>query len=574
MNLELLDSSKRQLPDRVDATLSLPSSLHLHKKKGGKGGQVSGTWKVANCVAFNRRGTYIAVGYESGTVAIFDSLSRTLCALYRSTERADNVSSSLKSDPDIPQLGNSRSHNSVTFLSWSGMSRTLLAGSAGEGGVQLIDTTHPYGPEESSAVARKDEKDKSEKGDEETKQTPADDNDKRLKRLASPLFNKPLAIHLRNTRFIGTEMMPTTEPSLIEVGRPTGRRVQEPACRSCKPRYPILKFSLPKPIGGSLQCHPRDSCAGIATLLDGSLVAFWVPIEAWEQDLARPHSPSAQVAVLYSGEQSDISCACFDPQGEQIYAGTNSGKLMGFEIAAVFDNFSRGAPEIPTIKPSFVIHVPGGASISNVVTSRNGSDLVLNSADSRIRLYATKECWTTPRELEKPTWVFQDASSKIHFCSCDFSGNGEVVLAGANSGEKEYSLYMWNRATGELLDKLNGAPLELKGISYHPTRSFLAVAASDGLVDIWGPQINWTAFAPNFEALPANTEYVECEDEFDLVEDPSEYDKTRPAAVDEDGVVDVLTVRRAPEFASDSEDENDVFTFGAKVKPMFGIYSG
>jgi hypothetical protein len=37
------------------------------------------------------------------------------------------------------------------------------------------------------------------------------------------------------------------------------------------------------------------------------------------------------------------------------------------------------------------------------------------------------------------------------------------------------------------------------------------------LVDIWEPQIDETAFTPHFQALPCNVEYVEQEDDFDVV---------------------------------------------------------
>ena len=117
--------------------------------------------------------------------------------------------------------------------------------------------------------------------------------------------------------------------------------------------------------------------------------------------------------------------------------------------------------------------------------------------------------------------------------------------------------------------------MQLYSVAWHPTRSFLAVATTDGLVDVWGPRINWTAFAPDFQALPMNVEYVECEDEFDR-------DKQgRHQAVDkesnsiggesnssEDSLVDVTTIEPVPVFASDSEGEEDVFYFETRIKDL------
>lgn len=176
------------------------------------------------------------------------------------------------------------------------------------------------------------------------------------------------------------------------------------------------------------------------------------------------------------------------------------------------------------------------------------------------------------------------------------------------------------------------------------------MATSDGLVDVWGPRINWTAFAPDFQALPRNIEYVEREDEFDHVvvvdndsnknstsnsnddnaenkmnaeEKEVDNDKkptadpdaatssttitnTTPVDVDEttsrdstvamdvvvaatdgnninkatttshhnteeetateDTIVDVQTIKPVPVFASDSEDETQVFSFETRLK--------
>jgi hypothetical protein len=189
-------------------------------------------------------------------------------------------------------------------------------------------------------------------------------------------------------------------------------------------------------------------------------------------------------------------------------------------------------------------------------------------------------------------------------------------------------------------------------VAWHPTRAFLAVATSDGLVDVWGPRINWTAFAPDFQALPRNIEYVEREDEFDQVvvvdnidsnnnkksnnnaenemdvERDEEDDETKPTsdpdaatisaaaiattmpmdvddttasrdasaaatavatddsndkttititttshhhhaeeeANEEDAIVDVQTIKPVPVFASDSEDETQVFSFETRLK--------
>lgn len=123
------------------------------------------------------------------------------------------------------------------------------------------------------------------------------------------------------------------------------------------------------------------------------------------------------------------------------------------------------------------------------------------------------------------------------------------------------------------MDKLTGPPVQLYSVAWHPVRSFIAVATSDGLVDIWGQRIDWTNFAPDFQALPMNVEYIEGEDELDkdasgkyLVTQTEQVNATLSA---NDAVIDVISINPVPVFASDSEDEKDVFTFETKIKHSF-----
>ena len=105
-------------------------------------------------------------------------------------------------------------------------------------------------------------------------------------------------------------------------------------------------------------------------------------------------------------------------------------------------------------------------------------------------------------------------------------------------------------------------------LAWHPARSFLAVATSDGLIDVWGPRINWTAFAPDFQALPMNVEYIEQEDEFDVDAD-GRYLATFGEGADEgdheNATVDVTNIEKVPVFESDSESEEDVFHYELRL---------
>ena len=560
MNLALLDPFRRQIPDRVDATLSLPEAILIRKTKGWKESAQNQGWKAANHVAFNRRGAYIAVGYGNGMVGVYDVLSRTLSSLYKPGDGEE------EGQDYSPTLSNSYGHG-ITSVSWSRRSRTLLAGAAGEAEVRLIDTTHPFGPEECCVgVVAEENKENKENNDEDRCQSPTSESAPSLAPRESS-FAIPESKHEHFKKPRKLEIVVMKANSDITPTRPNQRRERDfisPVSRATGKRYPSIIFYLPKPIGSCLQTHPRDTSAGIAALNDGSLVAFWAPLSGWEEEQDGSH-PKVRVTNIFHSENQFVTCAAFDPHGDRIYAATRDGNLLGFEVAELFDHFAQGSNRMPMLKPSFTISIPGGSSVWHCIVSRNGQYLLLNSADAAIRLYTTKECWSTPEEVVKPTWVFQDVVSKVKFASCDISGDTEFVVGAANGNDNKYELYVWNTSTGALMDKLTGAPVEIYSVAWHPTRSFLAVAASDGLVDIWGPRINWTSFAPDFQALPSNVEYVEREDEFDIAEEDDGEQHQNEEDEEDDVDVDVVTVEPVPVFASDSEEEDEVFCFSTKV---------
>mmetsp|Transcript_56259 Transcript_56259/g.63683 ORF Transcript_56259/g.63683 Transcript_56259/m.63683 type:complete len:610 (+) Transcript_56259:29-1858(+) len=605
MNLELLDPFRKQIPDRIDSTLDLPAALHFRKKidpikgKSSKKASVNEEWKSANHIAFNRRGSYIAVGYGSGAIGVYDVLSRTVSSLYRQEAKPSLSLSSSKGnklkDTGIDDHG-------VTSLSWSRRSRTLLVGSLGNAKVRLIDTTHPFGPEECCAGIQLDEKNK-DTDDDQRSQSPApfDLQDRTTSsRNKTSFMEKFGRDHFKTPARLQTKVIETQEGLACPSTTTTDNEEKKSFVsteKATKRRYPSVEFSFPRAIGNSLQIHPRNPCSGQAVLKDGSLVAFCVPRAGFEESTANNddddgydndddkddsmsgssdyRKPRVKVATLFKGDEYEVFCSAFDPQGEKIYAATKDGKLLGFEVAAIFDLIAEDCDVIPPLQPSFVIQVPGNAWAWQIMVSRNGQYLIVNSTDAALRLYETKECWMTPGEVEKPIFVFQDVVTKVKFVSCDISGDNEYIVGGAQGNDTKYELYIWNTTTGALMDKLTGSNVELYSVAWHPTRNFLAVAAADGLVDVWGPRINWTAFAPDFQALPRNVEYLECEDEFDIVEDEEGVVVSKEEDDGEDEIVDILNVEPVPVFQSDSEDEADVFSFRTQVtKPIGGRGGG
>jgi len=593
MNLELIDPFGRQIPDRIDSTLQLPASLHFQQfdtsKQKKKPSAEDQEWKAVYHVSFNRRGTYLAVGHGSGTVAVFNILSRSLSSLYQC---------------DDPEASPGNCGDGVTSVSWSRRSRTLLAGAAGDSRVRLFDTTHPHGPQESckclgeaaaGSNATSTAMSKSSGGADGDDDVDMDSPQTTKKTTPKPdafLPGHPVE-KTKDTSFLDNDLTYSISTrcrklsaSIVEMGQipppqtnlnlvdgdnePDTEGAMKEAEKSSV-KHPCVSFEFKQQVGGALQLNPRIPTGGLAALADGSLVLFWVHPSGFISGRAgegeQQHTePQAIVIPLCKEKEHWITCAAFDHHGERVYAATRDGVLLGFDVSDIWSSLEK-TKAIPTVAPHFRIEI-GGSAAWHLLVSRNGKYLVVNSSEGALRLFSTKECWEEPEKVDKPMNVFQDVVSKVKFACCDLSGDGEYVVGGANGDDNKYELYIWNTATGVLMDKLTGSSVQLYSIAWHPTRSFLAAATSDGIIDVWGPRINWTAFAPDFQALPMNVEYVEREDEFD-VDTQGRYlmdiDNKDTQDDNENDFVDVATIERVPVFASDSEDEEEVFSYQTKV---------
>lgn len=676
MNLELLDPFGKQVPDRVDATIQLADSLHhpphhpLQKGHGedtGAGGDAGtttkngdnngtdGEWKAAYHAAYNRRGTYLAVGHASGVVAVHCTLNRTLAALYYPT--ADPTA--LLDAPAAAEAVPPNHGGGCASVSWTRRSRGLLAGSAGDRTVRLYDTTHPAGPEEGavgllsiaglSAVGADDDGDADSTGgpstapssrrsaamtttaataaaaaagggggDEvlpahtllQTQHTPFADADDRYVFVKQPRQIPTLV--LKRGMEIPSLAARSNHPERGEADthQPPPLPPSPTATTTATAKYPGVAFELPHPAAASLQIHPRHAHAGLAVLASpapATLVLFWVSPSCYHRQTACARTetaPPCLVVPLLSGDGPNgggvVTCAAFDPRGDRVYAVTKQGMLLGFKVTNIWRALAEASSAsssskkvVPSCGPRFQVPLAGGkgggsgggggssgggdggsAAVWHLLVSRNGKFLIINSSDGAIRLYSTQNCWEQKGKamLEKPKCVFQDVVTKVKFASCDLSGDGEYVVGGANGADSKYELYIWNTSTGALMDKLTGASTKLYSVAWHPTRSFVAVTCADGLVDIWGPRINWTAFAPDFQALPMNVEYIEREDEFDVDENgrhlAAGHDLHSSSEGNESIIVDVRTIEPVPVFASDSEDEEEVFAFGTRMKNL------
>ncbi|PKA47775.1 hypothetical protein AXF42_Ash014552 [Apostasia shenzhenica] len=262
------------------------------------------------------------------------------------------------------------------------------------------------------------------------------------------------------------------------------------------------------------------------------------------------------------------TAATFNKYGDLIYVGNSKGEIL--------------IVDLKTFRVQAVIPTSGGSIIRNIVFSRNGQFLLTNSNDRVIRVYenlldnqksaaVALEAFGSEVDVVQGTEKlkavgakclilqreFQDAVTKIQWKAPCFSGDGEWVV-GASATKGEHKIYIWDRS-GYLAKILEGPKEALIDLAWHPIRPLVVSVSIAGLVYIWAKDYteNWSAFAPDFKELEENEEYIEREDEFDLV---PETDKVKESEVNEDDEVDVVTVERDSTF-SDSDASQEELCF-------------
>eukprot|EP00985_Skeletonema_marinoi_P011567 scaffold5501_cov142-Skeletonema_marinoi.AAC.1 len=490
--------------------------------------------------------------------------------------------------------------NGVTSLSWDRHNKTILAGAIGDYNLRLMDNSHPqvsldcaeavkreWMTKQSGSATSKDSKEEDKSGI--SLETPSvyasfDKFDGESVRLELQASSWGRARLLRGDVVTSnTQTNKCLSSSAVLSSSPTSK-CSTTTTVNCM-RHPTLVLELPRPLGGPTQLHPHHNSTGLACLDDGSLVLFYIPPIAFYETLpASPESSTSakeaetldimkrdesrrvgNIAYLTDPPQSEednssyfITCAAFGKNGEEVYAATKCGSLLVFLTPPSIIQSLQGERRTDInlkVKPSVVFKVPGAAAAWQIVVSRNGKHVLFNSADCALRLYDIDEIFKHDGETNAtnipPRFVFQDTLSRSPWASADFSADGEYVVGGCNSYPQpgdNYNLFMWSTTTGELVDQLKGPHASLYSLSCHPTRSFIAVGSSDGVIDVWGPRVQWTAFAPDFQARQANVLYEEEEDEFDIVVDNNQGNAaSEHKEPPEEGIVDIITVEKTAE---------------------------
>jgi COMPASS component SWD1 len=283
----------------------------------------------------------------------------------------------------------------------------------------------------------------------------------------------------------------------------------------------------------SAEMHPRDNTLCLACPLYSVphlvnlATGTRTPLPQVSQaDLQKDQKESSGKSSKY--ETNMVST--FTRKGEKIFTGDSKG------IITIIDS--------KTLQIEKHFKVGGGGAIKAIEFSRQGKYFLVNSTDRIIRLFDV--------ESLAPIREFQDIVNKMQWKKCCFSVNGEYIIGGS-AQKSSHNIYIWN-SHGHLVKCLEGPKEGIMDLEWHPLRPIIASCSTRGTVYIWNTTYteNWSAFAPDFQELEENEEYIEREDEFDFVED-SEKDKRNKDPEDE--MVDIISIEKIAYFSSDEEDD-------------------
>lgn len=268
------------------------------------------------------------------------------------------------------------------------------------------------------------------------------------------------------------------------------------------------------PGGGSTICLvcPFSSAPMIVDLCTETTTTLPISLSSSSDKTSVPSkSKFSDGSALYTP-----TAACFNRYGDLVYVGNSVGEIL------IIDHKNT--------RICGVVSISGGAVIKNIVFSRDGRYLLTNSSDRTIRIYENlmplKDSLEVVDDDLKAVGSkylslfreFQDSITKVHWKAPCFSGDGEWVVGGSAS-KGEHKIYVWDRAAGNLVKILEGPKEALMDLAWHPVHPIVVSVSLTGLVYIWAKDYteNWSAFAPDFKELEENEEYVEREDEFDLI---------------------------------------------------------
>eukprot|EP00698_Gefionella_okellyi_P003406 TRINITY_DN1318_c0_g1_i1.p1 TRINITY_DN1318_c0_g1~~TRINITY_DN1318_c0_g1_i1.p1 ORF type:complete len:480 (+),score=67.30 TRINITY_DN1318_c0_g1_i1:72-1511(+) len=163
--------------------------------------------------------------------------------------------------------------------------------------------------------------------------------------------------------------------------------------------------------------------------------------------------------------------------------------------------------------------------VKQMTLSPNGASILMNCTDATIRNV----------DINDPSFATQcaDRVAKLQWVKACFSTSGSLIVGGA--ANKEHRIYMFDSEGGTIYSTLDGPRDGVHDLLWHPQRPLLvSVSTSDGMVYIWSNTVTerWSAYAPDFEELEENREYVEKENDLDDMSEDERVDDSAKLVAD------------------------------------------
>lgn len=235
-------------------------------------------------------------------------------------------------------------------------------------------------------------------------------------------------------------------------------------------------------------------------------------------------------------KKNDYVIAKFNHTGEKIYCGSAKGDITVFDTS--------------TFKILNQINVENGKCIYDIQFTVKGKYFLVN-ADGLVKVYHSA---TDAFQYDVKT---ADMEFRQHYW-CGFSGLGPIVGSDADSsflfGACKSTVYIWSRSQGFEIASLT--PIKQRTavirIAWHPTKPMLVCSCTDSNLYLYTIPVkdNWSAFAPGFEEVEINDEYIEREDEYDdelVEEEKRRQEKDLDILDDMREIIDIITLKDANE---------------------------
>lgn len=555
MNLELISAwTQCQVPDRVECELippeciahpisSLPSSssatmlLHRGKSAGLSNANTEVVPPTPTSLAFNRRGHYLAAAYADGRVLIWDFYTR-------------HGGDALAGKNAVPALAIDAHARQATSVSWSRRSRQLLS-SGMDHAARLWDLTSkgcgsgapPKCVAEAVFIAPISFAQLNPHCDE--------GNEQIIALLASG------ELWIVDMRYDNGSYSIASSHGIIGSPSPT-----VPIAESKAAAAPNSATSNTK---GSATCKETRS-------LDCSCRCLLSPVRSGSfSNYSGANASSERDKLNHEQFLVVVTAASYDGDGRNIIVGTSKGEMFIIESDTVVNGGSdrtwtssasskdypnRNIVDLSSLSTTVPLNANGVAlatckrsckritifsgtpQIKLIRYSASGRWMLLIAGDKIIRMYSANAVMKAPpfvpgvssastsksnmklttggSQVLVPACEFTDKVDGRQWRSCCFSHDEELVV-GATEEKGAYRLYFWNREGGHLVKSIFGPKRQLLELAWHPVRSFAAVATKDGPLQLWTTDVNWAAFAPEFQEIEENEEYMEREDEFDKI---------------------------------------------------------